>query len=66
MILRVLKRYRVIVADQGPNWYIGGTSDARWTDRLRKQLSMVPASAFVAINESACMVDRNSGAARCP
>jgi len=66
VILRALKRYGMFVADQGPNWQIWGTMDSRWTDIIRNQLKTVPASAFVAVNESACLIDRNSGAANCP
>ena len=32
MILRALKRYGMIVADNGSSWYITGASDRRWND----------------------------------
>ena len=32
VILRALKKYGMIVADNGSDWYISGTADARWND----------------------------------
>ncbi len=33
-----MKRYGLILADQGSGWYVTGTSDPRWEDAL-EQLS---------------------------
>lgn len=66
VVLRAMKRYGLILADNGSNWYFQGTEDSHWTDRLLDQLKRVPASAFEAVDESACMVDPNSGQAACP
>jgi hypothetical protein len=41
-----LKRYGLIVADNGSNWYFGGTSDHRWDDENLDQLKRIPGSAF--------------------
>jgi len=46
VILTALKRYGMIVADNGSNWYISGTSDPRWDDNALDQLKRVPGSAF--------------------
>ena len=46
VILRALKKYGMIVADQGTSWYITGASDARWDDDDLNQLKTVPGSAF--------------------
>ena len=32
VILQALKTYGMILADNGGNWYISGTPDARWND----------------------------------
>ena len=32
IILRALKRYGLIVADNGSSWYITGAPDPRWND----------------------------------
>jgi hypothetical protein len=66
VILLAMKKYGLVLADNGSNWYFGGTMDKRWTDAILDQLKRVPASAFQAVDELACRVDRNSGAANCP
>jgi hypothetical protein len=57
-----MKRYGVIVADNGSDWYFQGATDERWADHLLDQLKSVPASAFVAVDESGCKVLPDSGA----
>ena len=49
MILRALKRYGLIVADNGSPWYITGAPDPRWNDEDLDQLKQVPGSAFEAV-----------------
>jgi hypothetical protein len=66
VILRAMKRYGLIVADNGSNWYFQGTRDGRWRNGLLDQLKSVPASEFEAVDASACMVDPDSGRANCP
>ena len=46
VILRALKRYGMIVADNGSSWYITGAADRRWDDENLNQLKTVPGSAF--------------------
>ncbi len=49
VILRALKRYGLIVADNGSSWYITGAPDPRWNDADLEQLKRVPGSAFEAV-----------------
>lgn len=49
VILRALKRYGLIVADNGSSWYITGAPDPRWNDDDLNQLKRVPGSAFEAV-----------------
>jgi hypothetical protein len=49
VILRALKRYGLIVADNGSSWYITGAPDPRWNDEDLNQLKRVPGSAFEAV-----------------
>jgi hypothetical protein len=49
VILRALKRYGLIVADNGSPWYITGAPDARWNDEDLRQLERVPGAAFEAL-----------------
>ncbi|MEO6990244.1 MAG: hypothetical protein ABI346_09095 [Candidatus Baltobacteraceae bacterium] len=46
VILQTLKAYGMMLADNGSDWYIGGTTDSRWNDSDLAQLKTVPASAF--------------------
>ena len=48
-----LKRYGAIVADNGSNWFISGTSDRRWPDENLDQLKSIPGSAFEAVQSAA-------------
>ena len=49
IILRALKRYGLIVADNGSSWYITGAPDPRWRDEDLEQIKQVPGSAFEAV-----------------
>jgi hypothetical protein len=49
VILRALKRYGLIVADNGSSWYITGAPDPRWNEADLDQLKRVPGSAFQAV-----------------
>jgi hypothetical protein len=49
VVLRALKRYGLIVADNGSSWYITGAPDPRWNDEDLNQLKSVPGSAFEAV-----------------
>jgi hypothetical protein len=49
VVLRALKRYGLIVADNGSSWYITGAPDPRWNDEDLNQLKTVPGSAFEAV-----------------
>jgi hypothetical protein len=50
VILRALKTYGMIVADNGSSWFITGAADPRWNDDDLSQLKSVPGSAFQAVN----------------
>jgi hypothetical protein len=49
VVLRALKRYGLIVADNGSSWYITGAPDSRWNDEDLEQIKRVPGSAFEAV-----------------
>jgi hypothetical protein len=66
VILRAMQRYGMFVADNGSNWYFQGSVDDHWTNALLDELKSVPASAFEAVDESACMITSNSARAACP
>jgi len=52
-IAAAMKRYGLIVADNGSNWYFGGTSDRRWDDENLNQLKRIPGSAFEVVASAA-------------
>jgi hypothetical protein len=64
VVLRAMQYYGLILADNGSNWYFGGTADQNWPIGLVNELKQIPASAFEAVDESSLMIDPNSGAAR--
>jgi hypothetical protein len=45
-ILVALKRYGMIVADNGSSWFVTGAPDPRWDDGQLEQLKRVPGRAF--------------------
>lgn len=65
VILQAMKTYGMILADNGSNWYFQGTVDDRWRNSLLDQLKQVPASAFEAVDASACSTDPDSAASVC-
>ncbi len=50
VILEALKKYGMIVADNGSSWFITGAADPRWNDDDLIQLKTVPGSAFEAVD----------------
>ncbi len=46
VVAEALKRYGLIVADSGANWYITGETDRRWDDDDLAQLEDIPGTAF--------------------
>jgi hypothetical protein len=48
-----MKRYGLIVADNGSNWFFGGTSDRRWPDENLNQLKAIPGNAFEVVRNEA-------------
>jgi hypothetical protein len=52
VILRALKRYGMIVADNGSSWFISGVPDPRWDNDQLHTLHRVKGSDFRAVNTS--------------
>jgi hypothetical protein len=53
VIAEALKRYGMIVADNGSNWFFGGSSDRRWDDENLSQLKRIPGDAFEVVRSAA-------------
>ncbi len=50
VILTALKRYGMIVADNGGNWFISGAHDTRWNSDELETIKRVPGSALEAVD----------------
>ncbi len=57
VVLRAMQQYGLILADNGSNWYFGGTADPSWPQSLVDELKQVPAERFEAVDESSLMVN---------
>jgi hypothetical protein len=53
IVLDALRRYGMLVADNGSSWFISGATDARWDDANLEQLKQVPGSAFEVVTSGA-------------
>ena len=63
-VVAAMKRYGLVLADNGSPWFFQGEQHARWPARLVEDLKTVPASAFVAVDTSSLRVSRDSAAVR--
>ncbi len=64
VVLRAMKTYGLVLADNGSPWYFQGEASTKWPSRLIDELKQVPARAFVAVDTSSLMVDRDSARVR--
>jgi hypothetical protein len=64
VILTAMKRYGLIVADNGSDWFFTGTAEHGWSNDMLDELKSIPAGAFQAVDESSLMIDRDSGRVR--
>jgi len=53
VIMQALKKYGMIVADNGSDWYISGAPDSRWNDEHLAELSQLQGSDFEAVETGA-------------
>jgi hypothetical protein len=53
VIAVALKRYGMIVADNGSNWFITGATDSRWNNDDLNRLKDIPSSAFEVVRSEA-------------
>jgi hypothetical protein len=52
VVLTALKRYGMILADNGSPWFLSGAPDARWSNEQLHTLDRVPGSAFEVVDTS--------------
>jgi hypothetical protein len=54
-ILRGLKKYGMMVADNGADWYVSGAPDARWDDDALRALGRVKGTDFEVVDSRALL-----------
>ncbi len=64
VILVALKKYGMILADNGSSWFISGAPDERWDNDILGEIKRLQGSDFEAVDVSSLMVDKNSGEAK--
>lgn len=66
-ILRTLKRYGMILSDNGGDWFLNGVPDSRWNpDDLALLQYVIPHDAFEVVDVSGYIVSPDSGEANAP
>jgi hypothetical protein len=63
-VIRAMKVYGLVLADNGSPSYFQGERNARWSPRLVEDLKRIPASAFVAVDTSSLRVSAGSARTR--
>jgi hypothetical protein len=66
VILRALKKYGLILADNGSPWYISGVPDEHWDNDILHELHDIDGSAFEAVDVSSLMLHPDSGQVKPP
>jgi len=70
VVLRAFQHYGLILADNGSDWYFGGSTDSWWGttagDTVVSELKTIPANQFDAVDESGLQVSAGSYAAAPP
>jgi hypothetical protein len=61
IVLNALKKYGMILADNGAPWYITGAPDERWDNDALHTLHQLKGTDFEALDSSSLMIDQNTG-----
>jgi len=62
VVLKAMKHYGLVLADNGSPWYFQGTSEPGWPSAMLDQLKTIPASAFQAVDTSSLKSSSSSAA----
>ncbi len=66
VILKAMKKYGIIVADNGSDWFISGEPDERWNNDMLNEMKQLTGNDFEAVDVSSLMVNKDSGQAQLP
>ncbi len=64
VVIVAMKKYGLVLADNGSPWFFQGERNAQWPAGLVEQLKRIPASAFVAVDTKPLKVSDDSAAVR--
>jgi hypothetical protein len=64
VILRAMKKYGIMLADNGSAWFISGAPDPRWNDTNLHTLGNLLGANVEAVDATVLQIDPNSGAAK--
>lgn len=64
IILRALKKYGMMIADNGSAWYLSGAPDSRWNNDDLHNLGAIHGSDFEVVDVAGLMVTPDSGQAQ--
>jgi hypothetical protein len=59
-VLAAMKKYGLVLADNGGPWHFQGNTDNRWSQVMLDQLKVIPAAAFEAVDTSSLRISRDS------
>ncbi len=60
VVIKAMKKYGLVLADNGSPWFFQGEADPRWEAELIRELKTIPASAFEAVDTSGLRRSKNS------
>jgi hypothetical protein len=66
IFLTALKKYGIVLADNGSPWFLTGAPNRGWTDDFIAAVKTVPAQAFEAVDTSLLQISYDSGQAKLP
>ncbi|MCG6192404.1 hypothetical protein LFX25_04025 [Leptospira sp. FAT2] len=64
IILRALKKYGMILADNGSDWFLSGAPHEKWNNDLLHKLGKITGDQFEAVNSESLMLSSDSGEAK--
>jgi len=64
VVIRAMKKYGIVLADNGSAWFISGVPDERWDNDDLHQLGRIKGHDFVAVDASLLMIEADSSRAR--
>ncbi len=64
VVLKAFKKYGIVLADGGSNWYFQGVSDTNFPDTMFDELKSIAGENFEAVDTSVMQVDPNTAQAK--